>query len=251
MTKHLSIILLLLSFSLLPFVAAGENKPLIPVYVYHQQPPYIIDFSMQKGLYFEFVKRLNTLSDNYRFEVIFIPRKRVERMLDEHSMEGILLGVNPKWFKDKDETKYLWSSVVFNDRDEIVSLKSKPVEYSGPDSLTDMVIAGVRGFYYYGINELVLANKAKRIDTVNEPDLFTMLLKQRADVTIISKLTFNYMIKENNWKNSFHLSTKPHDIYQRRILIPHKMAKIHQPLQQHIIKIQQDTTWQDTLANYK
>jgi len=240
-----------MSLFIRPYASAKENKPLIPVYVYHQQPPYIIDFSMQKGLYFEFVKRLNILSDNYRFEVIYIPRKRVERMLEQHSMNGILLGVNPKWFKDKDESKYLWSSVVFNDRDEIVSLKSKPVEYSGPDSLAGMIIAGVRGFYYYGINELVSANKAQRIDTVSEPDLFMMLLKQRADVTIISKLTFNYMINNNDWQSSFHLSATPHDIYQRRILIPRNMAKTHQPIQQHIIKIQQDITWLHTLANYE
>jgi len=251
MIKHLSIIIFFIGSFLPSYVTAVETKPLVPVYVYHQQPPYIIDFKNKKGLYFEFVNRLDTLSENYRFEVVFIPRKRVERMLDDHSMDGILLGVNPKWFKDKDESKYLWSSVIFNDRDDIVSLKANPVEYSGVESLSGMVIAGVRGFYYYGINELVLAKKAKRIDTVSEPDLFIMLLKQRADVTIISKLTFNYMVKAHGWKNSFHRSVIPHDIYERRILILKNMAKIHQSLQPLIAKIQQDMTWQSTLAKYK
>ncbi len=88
-----------------------------------------------------------------------------------------------------------------------------------------MVFGGVRGFYYYGITELVTAKKAKRIDTVSEPDLFTMLLKQRVDVTIISKLTFNYMVKKNNWQNDFYLSTIPHDTYERRILVPLNMTE--------------------------
>ncbi len=109
---------------------AIEAKLLVPVYVYHQQPPYIIQFGKQTGLYFDFVERLNTLSESYHFEVIFIPRKRVERMLGSNSLDGILLGVNPKWFKDNNETKYLWSTAAFNDRDEVVSLKNKSIEFT-------------------------------------------------------------------------------------------------------------------------
>jgi len=197
------------------------------------------------------VQHLNTLSDNYHFEVTLIPRKRVEHMLDRGSLDGILLGVNPKWFKDKHERKYLWSSAIFNDSDEVVSLKNKAIEFINPDSLTGMVVGGVRGFYYYGINELVTAKKAKRIDTVSEPDLFTMLIKQRVDVTIISKLTFNYMVQEKNWQNYFHLSATPHDTYERRILVPRNMARTFQPLQQLVDKIKQDKAWQQTLNRYQ
>lgn len=230
---------------------AGENKPLVPVYVYHQQPPYIIHFEKKTGLYFDFVKRLNALSDHYNFEVTAIPRKRAERMLDNHSMDGILLGVNPKWFKDPKETKYLWSSVVFNDRDEVVSLKANSIEFSGADSLAGMVIGGVRGFYYYGINELVTAEKAKRVDTVSEPDLFTMLIKQRVDVTIISRLTFDYMVKSNNWQSNFYLSSTPHDVFERRILIPQNMANVFPHLQQTIHKLKTDDVWQKNISSYQ
>jgi len=251
MSKHLSTLLILIGCFLTSSALAGETKTLVPVYVYHQQPPYIIHFEQQSGLYFDFVKRLNALSDNYNFEVTFIPRKRVEYMLDNHSMDGILLGVNPKWFKDKNETKYLWSSVIFNDRDEIVSLKSNSVEFSGPESLAGMVIGGVRGFYYYGINELVLAKRAMRVDTVSEPDLFTMLIKQRVAVTIISRLTFDYMVKRNNWQNDFYLSSTPHDVFERRILIPKNMTSIYPHLQLIISKVQQYEAWQKVIASYK
>lgn len=251
MAKNLFFLLILISSLIVENVLATEVKSLVPVYVYHQQPPYIIHLDKQTGLYFDFVKRLNALSDDYNFEVMFIPRKRVERMLESNSMNGILLGVNPKWFKDKNESKYLWSSVIFHDRDEVVSLKAKPVEFNGAESLSGMVVGGVRGFYYYGINELVLAKKAKRIDTVNEPNLFILLLKQRVDLTIISKLTFNYMVEQNEWQNDFHLSTIPHDIYQRRILVPRNMKATYQPLQQLLGKIKQDKAWQQTISLYQ
>ncbi len=251
MRKYPLRLLILIISLFISTASAGENKRLVPVYVYHQQPPYIIDFSLQSGLYFDFVKRLNTLSENYHFEVTSIPRKRAERMLDNHSMDGILLGVSPKWFKDKKETKYLWSSAIFNDSDEVVSLKNKAIEFTNPESLTGMVVGGVRGFYYYGINELVTAKKAKRIDTVNEPNLFTMLLKQRVDVTIISKLTFHYMVKKNDWQNNFYLSAIPHDIYERRILVPRNMEKVFQPLQNLVDKVKQDNRWQKNISRYQ
>lgn len=246
--------IILFTFSVLllaPSAFANGGKVIVPVYVYHQQPPYIISSSEKSGLYFDFVKHLNALSKNYFFEVTFMPRKRVERMLEKQTMDGILLGVNPKWFKDKTETKYLWTAEVFNDRDEVVSLKSKSIEFSGADSLTDMVVGGVRGFYYYGINELVAAKKAKRIDTVSEPDLFMMMLKERVDVTILSLLTYNYMVKENNWQNEFYLSVIPHDIYQRRILVPRNMKQAYQPLQELITQIQQNKSWQDKILSYQ
>jgi len=251
MGKKILTLGIFLSLLLTSSLSAKETKSLVSVYVYHQQPPYIIDFDKQMGLYFDFVKRLNTLSDSYRFEVTFIPRKRVELMLGSHSMDGILLGVNPKWFKDKQETKYLWSSAIFNDSDEVVSLKNKGIEFTNPESLTGMVVGGVRGFYYYGINELVTAKKVKRIDTVNEPNLFTMLLKERVDVTIISKLTFHYMVKKNGWKNDFYLSAIPHDIYERRILVPRNMKKTFQPLQRLIDKIKKEESWQKNISRYQ
>jgi len=251
MIKQFIVLLLFVSSLLVSTALACETKAVVPVYVYHQQPPYIINFSEQKGLYFDFVSRLNSLSERFLFEVTLIPRKRAERMLENQIMEGILLGVNPKWFKDKAETKYLWTDEVFTDRDEVVSLKANAIEFNGANSLTDLVVGGVRGFYYYGINELVAAKKAKRIDTVSEPDLFTMMLKERVDVTIISKLTYNYMINNNGWQNQFYLSVIPHDIYQRRMLVPRNMSETFMPLQALILKIQQDKNWQENIARYQ
>lgn len=250
MAKYLFILSLLVSLLFMPNVVAGAAKSLVPVYVYHLQPPLIINLASKRGIYFEFVKRLNLLSDKYEFEVVSIPRKRVERMLDTHSMHGILLGVNPKWFKDKQEKKHLWTAKILSGRDEVVSLKAAAHEFEGASSLTDKVIGGVRGFYYYGINELILAKQAKRVDTVSEPDLLSMLLKQRVEVAIIGKLTFEYMIKQNSWQDKFYLSNKPHDTFERKILIPRTMADVHQHLQQLNSKVQLDESWQDIIASY-
>lgn len=251
MVKYLLSLCLFIFSLTVPIALALSHKQVVPVYVYHLQPPLIINLQNNDGIYFEFVKRLNLLSNKYEFEVISIPRKRVERMLDTQSMQGILLGVNPKWFKDSLETKYLWTTEIISGRDEVVSLKSNSYEFNGAESLTGKVIGGVRGFYYYGVNELVLAKKAQRVDTVSEPDLMSMLLKQRVEVAIIGKLTFEYMVKQNNWQDKFYLSNIPHDIFARKILVPRDLAVIHQHLQQLNTIVQQDKTWQRITASYK
>ncbi len=250
MVKHQFLVALFICLLSMQNAIAGVSKSPVTVYVYHLQPPLIISLDKEQGIYFDYVQYLNMLSEKYDFKVVYLPRKRVERMLDNHTLEGILLGVNPKWFKDQQETKYLWTTKVISGRDEVVSLKAKPYEYNGPDSLTDKVIGGVRGFYYYGISELVWANKAKRVDTVTEPDLLTMLLKQRVEVAIIGKLTFDFITKKNNWKNQFYLSSNPHDVFERKILIPQKMSAVHSHLQELNRYVQQSELWLKTLARY-
>ncbi|MDT0604135.1 transporter substrate-binding domain-containing protein [Thalassotalea castellviae] len=130
-------------------------------------------------------------------------------MIANETLNGILLGVNPVWFSDKDEKEYLWTPRVFTDRDEIVSLISQSIEFIKPQSLKGKVFGGVRGFYYFGINELIEEEIITRVDTANEVDLFSMLLNQRVDAAIISRSTFDHTIKKNNWQNKFHLSKKP------------------------------------------
>ncbi len=246
MVKYWLIFLLLC-----PAAFAAQIKPKMTVYAYHLQPPLIIDIDNQTGLYFDFVRQLNKLSDNYQFELAFVPRKRLEAMLQRDEMTGVLLGVNPKWFKDKAEQKYLWTSTVFTDRDEIVSLKATPLEYQSPNSLKGKVIGGVRGFYYAGINELVARGKVSRVDTAGEAALLTMLTKGRVDAAIIGRSMYDYLVKGSGLGNTFHLSEKPHDSYNRRVLVPKSQRAIFSHLQALITELDQDCLWQLALKQYQ
>lgn len=236
---------------LLSVESIAKTKPLIPVYSYHLKPPLVIDIEKQEGLYFDFVRYLNERSEKYRFTLVSIPRKRIERMLEDKTFDGVLLGVNPTWFKDKQETQYLWTAKVFTDRDEIVSLRSSPYEFANAESLKGRVVGGVRGFYYFGINEMVAKDLILRVDTTKETDLFNMLLLKRVDVAVISRSTFDYLIKINQWHDKFHLSKKPHDIFDRRILVPKAEKSTYKELTHIVNQLQFDKSWQYRLLEYK
>ncbi|RHW76669.1 ABC transporter substrate-binding protein [Colwellia sp. RSH04] len=231
--------------------AKSSSKIPINVYVYHMQPPLMISIEDKTGLYFDFTRYLNQQSKRYNFEVVFLPRKRLDKMLADNTISGMVLGVSPTWFKDKAETKYLWTGAFMYDRDEIISLSSNPVQYAKPASLENMVIGGVRGFYYYGINELVKQGKAVRVDTVKEEDLFSMLLKRRVDVAIIGRSVYRYIMKDKQWHDVFHLSTIPHDSFERRILITKDRSALHLELSKLIDKLPEDKNWQQSLLNYQ
>ncbi len=229
----------------------AEAKKEILVYSYHFKPPLIVDDKRKVGLYFDIVNYLNKASDEYQFDLVYVPRKRLEVMMQEGTFNGILLGVNPIWFKDRDRTKYLWTDHVLKDRDELISLKSEPFEFNTPKSLSGKVFGGVRGFYYFGINEYINAGNALRIDTEREIDLFTLLSRNRIDTALISQSTFDYMIAKNQWHDKFHVSDKPHDIYDRHILVPKDKTSVFEHINPIVKMLHTDTSWHKTLASYK
>ena len=240
-------ILLALLFSFTGFIQAKE---LVNVYVYHLKPPFVVDLVKQQGLYFDFSKYMNEASPNYEFHTIFVPRKRITSMLEQGKFDGILLGVNPVWFKDKEETKYLWSDTVLIDRDDFVSLKDNPFEYTQPMSLKGKILGGVRGFYYRGINELVEQKEITRVDTVGEDALLHMLLNKRIDTAIISQSAFKYMTQDEELRSQFHLSKIPHDEFARRILFPKNLEALYQELHPKINAMYSDKLWQNKVSSY-
>lgn len=229
---------------------AAKEKINVDVYVYHLKPPFIVNNSYKLGLYFDFSTYLNSKSDKYHFETLFIPRKRIEIMLNAEKLDGILLGVNPVWFNDKAETKYLWTGNVYQDQDEVVSLAERAIEYTGPKSLTGKVLGGVRGFYYFGINEQVSQEKVIRHDTIGEYELLQMLLWERIDICIVSHSTLEYLVKAKNWQGKFYSSKQPHDKYQRRILIPYAKKAVYDEIEPIISNISEDPAWIKILEKY-
>ncbi|MCH2057313.1 MAG: transporter substrate-binding domain-containing protein [Thalassotalea sp.] len=234
-----------------PISHGMETKKEVLVYSYHLKPPLVVDDKREIGLYFDIVTYLNKASDEYHFDLVYVPRKRIEVMMQEGTFNGILLGVNPVCFKGRDRTKYLLTDLVLSDRDELISLKTEPFEFNTPKSLNGKVFGGVRGFYYFGINEYINAGNALRIDTEREIDLFTLLARNRIDTALISQSTFDYMIVKNQWHGKFHVSEKPHDIYGRHILVPKDKASIFEHINPIVKQLHSDSSWQQTLTSYK
>lgn len=246
--KHILLAAFLVFLSSAAF--AKEQKKVV-LYAYHLMPPYLIDLEKEQGLYFDFARYLNSKSSEYHFEVEYLPRKRIERMLVIGKLKGALLGVNPVWFKDKTEAKYLWTTKVMSDRDQFVSLRFRPLEYNGPASLKGKSFGSVLGFYHFGVDELVAQKLITRVNTNSQEAILSMVLSRRVDTGIVSDAALKYFITQNQWQGKFHISQKPHDKFDRRILVPKDLPHLHLALQGLIEGLDSDPVWTQLQAKYK
>lgn len=248
--------LLICCFGLIggPLMAAEQTEaPLAPVvaYVYHLKPPFITDVRKEQGLYFDFAAYVNRKLGQPVMRTEYRPRKRLEPMLLQSDFQGVVLGVNPVWFRDSDEAKYLWTGTLMMDRDEMVSSAQRPVTYNGPASLVGKTVGGVLGHYYFGIDEAVAAGQMLREDTDSELQNLTKVRVQRVDVTIISRSTLDYLFKHYGGAEFYHLSERPHDVFARRVLIPFSRRDVYDWLEPIVKQLPSDPEWQAIVQSYK
>lgn len=244
------LLLLLVLLSAPPALAVGSTGAVV-LYAYHLKPPFITDLEHRQGLYFDFADYANRKLGRPALRLEYEPRRRLERHVFSPDFDGAVIGVSPIWFKDKDESRFLWTPPLMHDRDEVVSRRRQPVEYTGPRSLDGKIFGAASGYYYFGVDELVKKGKIRREDTVSEQQNLHKLLLGRLDFAIVSRSTFDYLMRQPGQAGRFYLSPKPHDDYERRILIAPNRPELLTELTPLMEAMPGDPEWQAILARYR
>lgn len=213
--------------------AALAAPTLVPVYYYHDKPPYVLDRDKKLGLYFDLIKHLNRQGAELHFFLRFMPRARIERDLIQGLLDGPVLGVNPVWFKDPERQRYLWSSPLFIDQDVVVSPLTAPFEY-GEEPLLGHSVCQVRGYFYEGISQAVATGELTLLPVAREPAIFTLLDQLRCDFGLISQSMYDHLRASNDIPASYYVAKRPQAVFERYfLLLPDKTA-LHQQLQQRL-----------------
>lgn len=207
------------------------------------------DIESKKGIYYDFAKLFNRAQSEFYLNVKFVPRKRIDRMLDNNNLDGIIMGVNPIWFGDKDKTKFLWSEFIMEDMDVFVSNSTIPVKVNNFSDLTHKRVGGIHGFRYFGIDELAQQKRLTRINTQSETQLLDMVEKKRIDTAIISIFTLSFLSKGRS--ELFYVAEKEHDKFTRHFLIPSKQqTPLLKQLNDALINPGFNKKWQQVLSQY-
>ncbi|UCX04601.1 hypothetical protein [Shewanella glacialimarina] len=223
----------------------------ISLYTYHYMPPYVIDSKNEIGLLYDVAHFFNQQQQDYHFSVSYIPRKRLNHLLETQKFDGMVIGVNPFWFKDKDKTIYLWSEPLMRDQDDIISHLINPVEFDSKQALYGKVVGGILGFRYHTIDKLVADGLMTRVDTANESQLINMLIKKRFDFAIVSRATSLYYQSLLEQNQQLYFSSKPHDKYTRHILAPKALSTQFKAINPLIVLLNNNPDWQDKMQKYK
>jgi polar amino acid transport system substrate-binding protein len=228
--------------------SAASTADEVKLYAYHLKPPYIIDAEKGTGLYFELAKRLNQLQTQHRYKTVYLPRKRLESLLEQEQLDGLVLGVNPHWFNDASQHRYGWSHGWINDRDIVISRSDQPIPYSRPESLIGKRVGLSIGYYYVGVNELADKGQLTRENSANESLTLEKLVRGQVDAMIITQRTLNHLYKQHpEYVGKLFTATVPHDTYERMILLPKAQQALVPVLNQSLAKLAEDPHWQALL----
>lgn len=229
MKRLLPLFLLLYSWS-----AAAEALPKV-VYLlsYHGHPPFVT--GARQGQTYELAARLNAVAPaGVRVEVELLPRVRLNQRLQQwldgrcpgtHCNDNwIVPWVNPKWgFVPASSDPYKWLPLA-DDANVIVSRREVALEYQQPASLDGMLLAGIRGHRYVGIDERVEAGLIDRIDSNVERDNLLMLLYKRVDAVLLPESTVRYFLANDpvlkEHADELYISRGKHQSYQRSMMLP-------------------------------
>ncbi len=226
----------------------GSADDEIILYAYHLKPPYLIDLKKQVGLYFDLARYLNARIVGHKFKTVYLPRRRLEHELELQRLDGLVVGVNPSWFRDESRTRYLWSPPFLRDQDVVVSLAEAPVAYEGPESLVGHKVGLSMGYYYYGVDELVRAGRVTRDDANNEEISLEKLALHRVDSAIVTRRTLDFLyVQRPAWKALFSVAKKPHDEFDRMVLIPRQYAGLLPDIAAALGPIMHDPEWEKLL----
>ena len=244
---------LLIVLAALIFPAAAVTNTSVKtvyLYTYHNKPPFIVDLKKRTGLFFDLAQYLSQQDSQIQYRTEYIPRKRLDRLIETESLDAVVIGVNPVWFNDISKKRFLWLPPIYKDRDDFVSLSSTPFDFEGPKSFVDKRVVGVAGYYYFGINEAVEKGVLQRVDTIGEKEVLDMLARERADFGIVSRSVFTYLKSQSQLPDIYHLSAQPHDIFLRSAFTLKKHKEIHQRLLPLMESLRYDKQWKLIAAQY-
>ncbi len=242
--RHIILSTLLL-FILSLHTSLSNAKERIVAWTYYDFPPFIISEADKKGLSYDFVSLLNQHEEfGYRFKLKYLPRKRLNKLLGE-GRKGIVLWVNPIFFEDTSKTKYLWTTSLLSDQQDLISLKSKPVIYDGtPKSLKGYTIGGVLGHRYKGLEEAIQNGLLTRKNVNREKQNIGKLLAKRIDVFLIPNTSMAYYDKEMKLTNKIYYSPIPLNKYNRHIMVQKEMTEVHKALNTIIKDLPNNGFWE-------
>lgn len=211
----------------------------IEVWSTYSSPPFAIskdNSNLTSALFDELTKNSQ---GKWIFELKSVPRKRVNSKL-ARGEQGIVVWSNPLWFGDKEEKKYHWTNRVIDGTNEIVSLKTNPVDYSGPESLFGKRFGGVLGHKYVGIDDYVKSNDIKRADTSSFSQNLTKLLNGRLDVILIPRSELYYIINKQQVGDKLYISPEPHLVYSRKFLVTKDLVDVRDYINEQLAILQNE-----------
>ena len=151
-----------LLFLLFSNIAFSESDKIVYLYTYYDKPPFAVNLDKKIGLSFDFAQFLNKCTASQRYQVKYVPRKRIDTYKSK-----IVLWTNPFWVNDSKLENNLWLQDLFKDQ-EVYITNLKDFKFKSPESMFSYSMATVRGYKYFELVDMFGKDKIQRVDVSNE-----------------------------------------------------------------------------------
>ncbi|WP_028455013.1 hypothetical protein [Chitinilyticum litopenaei] len=203
----------------------------LPLYTDYEEPPYAT--AQPDNLTSQLAAYLTTASKGaYRFTAVQVPRRRLDALVATPDWKGVIAWGNPNFFSNLPGGSLLWTSSYMKDTDLVVSLRSKPVNYSGPQSVTGLRVGAIRGWQ---LNDLDQAIRSGLIRREYAPTGIANLKKLRAgrvDFILLQGSSMPYYRREfpdlDDW---IYISPTPRREFTRHFAVAPLEGKLYEFLQ--------------------
>ncbi|MES2017335.1 MAG: transporter substrate-binding domain-containing protein [Pseudomonadota bacterium] len=237
-------VLILFFILLCPFAQASETVQLATYYGY---APWHVAEDARAGWNAHLARKLTAMSGGrYRFESVFLPRKRLETLLRMGTVPMAVAWVHPRFFGDTGRTRFLWTGALMEDASLIVSPASAPLEYDGPASLRGKRFGAPAGHMFPDFEPWIASGEITRFTVPKlKTALLMMVWNHRLDFMIVDRSTLNALKAENFIDPSLlHIASKPRaPSYERRILVPRDKPELFEFLNKAVATLGTQEGW--------
>ncbi|SMC27916.1 amino acid ABC transporter substrate-binding protein, PAAT family [Andreprevotia lacus DSM 23236] len=248
--QHAKRLLLALGLILLGMQSARAAQ-VIEAWSYYPAPPFQTDPATNAGLTADLVSYLNkALAGRYEIRLVLLPRARLNMML-ENGGKAMIVFAPSAIFGGPGGGRYLWSSPLLDDRQELLSRTNRPFEFTGPASLFNMHFGAMLGHAYPVIEKELETGQIHADRATSESSLLNMLLASHADVVTIPATAARYFVRAHPvYRQRLHFSRQHLGSYTRHLMFQQGMKKERDDVELVVRRMKTDPAWIATLKKY-
>lgn len=221
-----------------------DARPRLPVYAYHLKPPFLLDKQGRRGLYPAMLALLQERLPAWHLELQYLPRRRLDAMLDQRQLDGLVMAVSPAWFAPEVREQCRWTVALLDDADVLVSRRDAPVRYAGPQSLYGLRVALPRGYLVPGVNEAIAAGLIAGTEPETELSALAMLLRGHVQVAVVTELTYRAWLMQNPEQGPrLSIDAPPLGRFDMGLLVPPLLLPLFDSLDEAVRRVRASPSW--------
>ena len=215
---------------------------------YYQSAPFELPGG---GLLADLADYLNrALAGRFRLDLNYLPRPRLNMLLQRQA-DGVIVLAPSTVFTGPDFRNFLWSLPIMSDRQELLSLASRPIEYTTPAALAGLQLGAIRGHNYPALQAAQEHGRLSTYALTGEQQMLDMLLAGRLDAITMATTSADYLLHQRaGLAARIHRSHKSLDSFTRHLLFTPGQHEAQRACDAVLHKARSDPAWHALFRRY-